>query len=64
MTGHSSVIYGWSRTEESVFGSEVFGQASMEGCEGRYKKCPIITFPFFFFEENLNTKFPRPINLF
>ena len=27
-------MFGWSWTEASVLDSEVFGQASMEGCEG------------------------------
>ena len=33
MAGDSSVIIGWSWTEVSVLGSQVFGQASMESCE-------------------------------
>ena len=32
MAGHGFVMFGWSEIEESDFGSEVFGQASMEGC--------------------------------
>ena len=34
MAGHSSGMFGWSWTEVSVLGSQVFGQASMEGCGG------------------------------
>ena len=33
MAGHSSVTFGWSWPEASVFGSQVFGQASMESCD-------------------------------
>ena len=33
MAGHSSAVFGWSWTEVSVLGSEVFGQALMESCE-------------------------------
>ena len=29
MYGHSFVIFGWSATEVSVLGSQVFGQASV-----------------------------------
>ena len=34
MTGNSPVMFEWSWTEVSVSGSQVFGQASMEGCPG------------------------------
>ena len=34
MTGNSPVMFEWSWTEVSVSGSQVFGQASMEGCAG------------------------------
>ena len=30
MAGHISVMFGWSWTEASVLGSQVFGLASME----------------------------------
>ena len=30
MTGHSSVMFGWSWTEMRVLGIKIFGQASME----------------------------------
>ena len=33
MPRHSSAMFGWSWTEVSVLGSQVFGQALMEGCE-------------------------------
>ena len=33
MAGHSSVMFGWSWTEVSVLGSQIFGQVSMKGCE-------------------------------
>ena len=32
MTGQSYVMFGWSWTEVSVLSSQVFGQASLEGC--------------------------------
>ena len=32
MAGHSFVMIGWSWTEVSVLGSQVFGEASMESC--------------------------------
>ena len=35
MAGQSSAMFGWSWTEVSVLGSQVFGQASMENCEAR-----------------------------
>ena len=34
MVGQSSAMFGWSWTEVSVLGSQVFGQALMESCEG------------------------------
>ena len=34
MAGQSSAVFGWSWTEVSVLGSQVFGQALMESCEG------------------------------
>ena len=33
MAGHSSVMIGWSWTDLSVLGSQLFGQASAESCE-------------------------------
>ena len=33
MAGQSLALFGWSWTEVSVLGSQVFGQASMEGCD-------------------------------
>ena len=33
MAGHGFVMFGWSRIEASVLDSQVFGQASMEGCD-------------------------------
>ena len=33
MAGHCFVMFGWSWTEASVLGSQVFRQASMEGCD-------------------------------
>ena len=33
MAGQSSAMFGWSWTEVSVLGSQVFGQALMESCE-------------------------------
>ena len=33
MAGQSSAMFGWSWTEESVFGSQVFGRGLMESCE-------------------------------
>ena len=35
MAGHGFVRFGWSWIEASGLGSQVFGQASMEGCKGR-----------------------------
>ena len=32
MAGQSSAMFGWSWTEVSVLGSQVFGQALMESC--------------------------------
>ena len=32
MAGHSYVTFGWSWTEVSVLGSQLYGQASMESC--------------------------------
>ena len=32
MTGQSSAMFGWSWTEVSVLGSQVFGRALMESC--------------------------------
>ena len=32
MAGHNSFMFEWSLTEVSVFGSQLFGQASMDGC--------------------------------
>ena len=32
MAGQSSALFGWSWTEVSVLGSQVFGQALMEIC--------------------------------
>ena len=32
MAGHGRVMFGWSWIEASVLGSQVFGQALMEGC--------------------------------
>ena len=34
MAGQSSAMFGWSWTEVSVLGSQVFGRALMESCEG------------------------------
>ena len=34
MAGNSPVMFESSWTEESVSGSQLFGQASMEGCAG------------------------------
>ena len=34
MAGQSSAMFGWSWTEVSVLGSQVFGQALMESSEG------------------------------
>ena len=33
MAGQSSAMFGWSWTEASVYGSQVFGRALMESCE-------------------------------
>ena len=33
MPGQSSAMFGWSWTDVSVLGSQVFVQALMEGCE-------------------------------
>ena len=33
MAGQSSAMFGWSWTEVSVLGSQVFGQALMESCD-------------------------------
>ena len=33
MTGHNSVMFGWSWNEVSVLGSHVFGRATLESCE-------------------------------
>ena len=33
MAEQSSAMFGWSWTEVSVLGSQVFGQARMESCE-------------------------------
>ena len=33
MAGHSAVMFGWSWTNISVSGSQLFGQASAESCE-------------------------------
>ena len=33
MDGHSPVILGWSWTDLSVLGSQLFGQDSAESCE-------------------------------
>ena len=33
MARHSFVMFGWNWTKASVLGSQVFGQASMNGCE-------------------------------
>ena len=35
MAGHGCGMFGWSWIEASVLGSQVFGQASMEGCESQ-----------------------------
>ena len=32
MAVHSTAMFGWSWTEVSVFGSQVFGQAFFENC--------------------------------
>ena len=37
MAGQSSVMFGLSWTEVSVFGSQVFGQALLESCVGYVK---------------------------
>ena len=34
MAGESFSMIGWSWTEVSVLGSQVFGQALMDSCEG------------------------------
>ena len=34
MAGQSSAMFGWSWTEASVLGSQVFGRALMESCGG------------------------------
>ena len=33
MTGHGFAMFGWSWIEGSDLGSQVFGQASIEGCD-------------------------------
>ena len=33
MAGQTSAMFGWSWTEVSVLGSQVFGHASMESCD-------------------------------
>ena len=33
MAGNGFVMFGWSWIEASVLGSQVFRQASMEGCD-------------------------------
>ena len=33
MAGYCFGMFGWSWIETSVLGSQVFGQASMEGCK-------------------------------
>ena len=38
MAGHSLVMLGWSWTDLSVLGSQLFGQASAESCEGKKAK--------------------------
>ena len=38
-----SVMFGWNWTEVSVFGSHIFGQASMEGCGYLNSFCKGIT---------------------
>ena len=32
MAGHGFAMFGWSWIEASILGSQVFGQASVEGC--------------------------------
>ena len=34
MAGHGCGMFKWSWIEASVLGSQVYGQASVEGCEG------------------------------
>ena len=36
MAGQSSAVFGWSWTEVSVLGSQVFGRVSMESCRLGY----------------------------
>ena len=33
MAGQGSLMFGWSWTDVSVLGSQVFGQALMESCD-------------------------------
>ena len=37
MDGQSSTMFGWCWTDVTVLGSQVFGQALMESCEGQPK---------------------------
>ena len=41
-SGHCFVMFGFSLIEASVLGSQVFGQASMEGCATHFKRVKIL----------------------
>ena len=48
MAGQSSAMIGWSWTDVSVLGSQVFGQALMDSCDFRARIQQQIRFSYFF----------------